>query len=265
MGNIPEFTSDDSVGNQESEVKETSEETQEEVKETPEESSPEIKPAEETSEEESLSEDTAQEVEPDVQIQKEQAYKEIIGLSKTKADLLQEIQHLRGERRTLKEAELRKVETQIQDELKDINPEDVPKVERIAKQRGFIKQEDVKKMFYDLEKERQLNAFLDKYPEFKPENDPEDRNWKALQEELGYYKMPSDPTKIINVLEKARKSVQPKGSERNTQEVKRNLATASKGGGGVQRSSVPGHLTSSDKEELRRGGFTESEIEEMNK
>lgn len=280
IGKIPEFTDDDSVSSEEEqEVKESPEETQGEVKETPLESSPEEKPTEEPKteeaevepeaepEKEEPSEDTTEEVEePDVQVQKEQALKEVAGLYKQKAELLEDIKKYRGDRRELKEAELKKVETTLKDELKDINPEDIPKVERIVKQRGYIQKEEVQKMLYNNEKQKQLDSFLNKYPEYKPENDPEDKNWKALQNELSYYRMPDDATKISAVLEKARKGIQPVSSERDTQPVKERLKVAQKGAGsGIQRSSPRGRLSAEQKAELSRGGFTPEDIREMDK
>ena len=276
ISKIPEFAEGSMSGEQEQEVKESPEETQDEVKETPEESSPEEQPTEESTEEESseedLSEDTTEEVEETpsdvskLQAQKEQAYKELIGLTNQKAKLLQEVKSLRGDRRELREAELHKVEGQIRDELKDINPEDIPKVERIVKKKGFVTNEDVQKMIYNTVKQQQLDTFLNKYPEFKQENDSDDVHWNALQKELSYYKMPTDPYRVSEVLEKARKGIQPKSSERDTQPVKQRLKTAQKGSTqGIQRSSATSRLSSEEKEELRRGGWSEAEIIKMDK
>lgn len=274
VGNIPEFTADEG-GEGDQEVKETStEEVVEEKEKTPTESSTDNKSAEETSEKEEVGEDTTdssgekeEEKKGSISPQtKEELINDIIGLTNTKQKLLDDIVGLRGNRRELKQKEINKVENQIEDELKDISQQDKEIIEKIARSRGFVSKDEVKVMLYKDIEERQLQDFLNKYPEFKPENDPNDKNWKMLQEELGFYKKPSNPYNTMSVLEKARKSIQKIGSERDTKPVEHRLKTASKGSGGsIQRSSSSTPISSEYREELRRGGWSEEEINEMEK
>ena len=275
VGKIPEFTSEEGEGEKE-EVKETPAEEAVEEKETPSEPSTEEEPAEETKEEtkeeelkppeEELSEDTT---EVDELAKKEKERDKLIGqvegLATTRDKLLGEITGLRGDRRELKEKELIKVEKEIKDELKDVNPDDVVIIEKILKSRGYMSKDEAQKMFYDSIKQQELNKFLDKYPEYKPENDPSDVNWKTLQSELTDYRMPTDPHQVGRVLEKARRAIvkTSPSSERDTKAIKQRLKTASKGVVGIQRSSPQGQLTPEQIGELRRGGFSEEEIKEM--
>ncbi len=245
VGKIPDFKDEGAE-----EVKKAPiEEIGEEETETPEEPSASEKPADEPQEEE-ISGDT----------DNEELQKQVQGLSQEREKLLKEIQELRGQRREIKQVELTKVESKV-DELKDLHQEDVALIDRIFKAKGYASKEDVQKIWYEQIKQEKLNAFLEKYPEFKPENDSHDINWSALQRELGYYKFPTDPHRIPEILERARKAIQPVASGRNISTAERNLKTAGLGTGGVNRSSPSKSLSPEKRAWLK--GFTEEEIREM--
>jgi len=250
----PEFTP-----NEPEEVK------QEEGKLPEEQLPPQEQPAEETEpageqeavkpEGETISEDT-----------EEEAKKQILGLESERQKLLDEIKTLRGERRELKQEQIDKVDDQLiqaKDEISDLYPEDVKTFERIAKAKGLISEDRVKKMVYDTAKQQTLDSFLEKYPEFKPENDSEDKNWNALQRELSLYKMPENPKMLATLLERARKQIMPFSSGEQNTASQRRIKTASSGAGGIQRSSSQKSLTSEQKEVFRRGGWTEEEIKNI--
>ncbi len=196
----------------------------------------------------------------------EEVQKQVLGLEQEKQKLLEEITSLRGERRELKQVQIDKVDSQLiqtKDEYADLYPEDVKTFERLARSRGLVSKEEVKKMVYDTVKQQVLDDFLTKYPEFKPENDPNDKNWNRLQQELAFYKMPDNPKLVATLLEKARKQVVPTQGEPNTLEAQRRIKTASMGQGGVQRSSSKSTLAPEQKESYRRGGWTEEEIKDI--
>lgn len=243
-------------GGEEAEKQAETEEVSEKEKETLEEAAASEKPAKE-------SEETAPSEEGD---DAAELARQVQGLSQEREKLLQEIQSLRGQRRELKQEELHKVETQI-DELKDLNPEEVALIDRIFKAKGYASKEEVQKIYYNQVKQEQLNSFLEKYPEFKPENDPNDINWNALQRELSFYRAPEDPHGFTAILERARKAVQPanSGEQTITKTVQqRQLKTAGVGKGGVIRSSSSQtRLTEQQKDVLSRGGWTEEEIKKL--
>jgi len=276
IGQIPSFSNEDSGGREGTEVKERVEATHSEEKETPEESSTLEKPAddesseelsEETSEEEDVSEDTAEEEsqppEPTNSLQSQ-----IKGLEEQRKTLLKEITNLRGERRTLREEKVKQIDKEI-DDLKDIHPDDIKAVERIIKSKGFMSKKEVNKMLYDQTAEREKNRFLEDFPEFKPENDPNDENWNLLLSEMKDYKRPDDPHDTYKLMLKARKYIsnQIQSSERGVKETKAKLKTASKGGGNAKRSSSPsgGKLSEEQKMLYRKGGWSEEEIAELDK
>lgn len=186
------------------------------------------------------------------------------GLQEERKKLLQQIHDLRGQRRELKQEELIKVEKKIDDELKDVNPEDVTVVERILRSKGYITKEESHQMFYESVKNEELEKFLIKYPEYKPENDPNDTNWGSLQKELGYYRKPTNPHDIAVILERAHRSLkQQVGGDRDVSVKKRQLEVAGVGGGGVQRSSSRKSLNPSFRQMYEQGGWSEEEIKRM--
>lgn len=187
------------------------------------------------------------------------------GLLSEKAKLLDEVKSLRGTRREIKQEQISKVEKQI-DDLQDLNPADVSVVERILRTKGYIRQEEASKMFYESVKQEKVNSFLERYPEYKPENDPNDINWAALQRELGYYKMPTDPHQLTEVLERAHKALVKPTSTHTQQIKKQQVAVASHGSGGVSRPSAPAQtkvLTATQRDSLIRGGWTEEDLKRI--
>lgn len=254
IGNIPEFSADSvPVLPQEGkeEVKEpVVEETAEEEKETPE------LPAEKPDGQEPI-------VDTPVQVDPQELQKAIKGLQEERAGLLKEIVELRGQKREIKQEQINKVEKQI-DELKDIHPDDVAVIDKVLRSKGYLTKEESQAMFYEAVKQEELVKFLEKYPEYKPENDPGDVNWNTLQREMAYYKLPQNPHDIYNILERAHRAVPRTRSDLGTIETKKHvLQTASHGSGGSQKSSVSKKLDPRDIDELKRGGFTDEDISSM--
>lgn len=260
IGKIPDFTEDETIVKNPpvvtgEEVKEAAdEELVEEEKETPTEPPAEEKPAE--------GDEIPEEVDTS------ELLKQVQGLSQEREKLLREIQALRGTRRELAEAQLQKVESKL-DDLKDLHPEDVSVVERILRSKGYITKGEAEKMYYEDVKNLELTKFLEKYPEYKPENDPNDINWNSLQRELGLYKLPANPHQIGELLERAHRAVSKLPGGRAEPAARERIKIASMGAGGSQRPSslrTPSEiapLVEGNKEMLRRGGWSEEEIEQM--
>lgn len=255
VGKIPEFTKDEETLEVNPAVP-ISTVPAEEEKETPAEPPTENKPAGET-----------EPVAPSAQqVPSDEAGEQVRGLQIERAKLLKEISDLRGQRRELKEQELFKVESTI-GELEGVNPEDAEVIEKVLRAKGYVTKEESQKMFYESVKQEELNKFLERYPEYKPENDPADVNWQTLQRELAYYKMPGDPHRTGEVLERAHKNVRPLQSisRPHVAVAKRQLEVASVGSGGTQHSSIGKTLPPHFREEFVRGGWTEEEIKSIEK
>ncbi len=189
--------------------------------------------------------------------------KQVNGLTNEREKLLQEIQSLRGVRREIKKDELVKVDAKI-DELKDLHPDDVKVVEKILKAKGYVTKDEADKIIYNNTQQDELDKFLSKYPEYKPDNDKHDINWNALQRELQLYRMPTDPHQIQLILERAHNSIQKPSGDRTITTIKQKIAIAGVGSGGTQRSSSSGKTLSPRlKEEFSRGGWSDEEITKM--
>lgn len=196
---------------------------------------------------------------PDVDA-KEQ--KQVQGLLQEREKLLKEIQSLRGQRREIKQNELAVVNNKI-DDLQDVNPQDVSLIEKVIKSKGYITKEESAKMHYEAVKQEAINKFLDEFPEYKPENDPHDINWSAFQREFADYRLPTDPSRIPEILKKVHRAIAKVPSERGIPEKRQQVKIASSGSGGVQRSSPTKALDPDTVSQLRAGGFSDEDIKRM--
>ena len=218
-----------------------------EEKETPSETPTEAKPVEEPTQVESPKQDA------DV------LEKQLLGLQQEKSKLLEEVKHLRGTKRELKQEQIVTVQKEM-DDLKDVNPEDASLIERVLRSKGYVSKDEVHKMYYKSVQDQVIAAFLEKFPEYKPENDSQDVNWNTLQRELADYRMPENPHDIHRVLEKAHRSITKSVSDQNLPAKKRAVETASTGTGGIQRSSSAKSLDLNKRRALEEGGWSEEEI-----
>lgn len=262
IGMIPDFTVDDSSQSPNptdevvlEEVKETGDEIPVEEKETPE------LPAEKPGEEVAAPADSTRQPEVQGEDDKDKA---IQGLQEQKAELLKEIVELRGQKREIKQDQIAQVDKQL-DELKDLNPGDVDLIERVLRSKGYVNKAEANQMFYEAVKQEEVERFLTKYPEYKPENDPKDSNWNALQKEVGMYKMPTNPKLIYEIMERAHRLIPKVASGLSLPAQKRKLEVASQGAGGTQR-PAPNAAKAFDADTramLQRGGFTDEDIKDM--
>lgn len=260
IGKIPDFTEGESLEEVKSGVYEetTSEET-----ETPSESSSEEKPAtsDETQEEQIPPEAPKENLEI---AQGDEVINQLNALQKERTRLLREISELKGQKREIKKEELFTVQKNIQ-QLEDVNPQDAEVIEKVLRAKGYLTKEESNQMFYDAVKQEELNKFLEKYPEYRPENDPTNVNWDSLQREIALYKMPQNPHQIGDLLERAHKMVRPLhgAAQQKTTVVRRQMEVASVGGGGTQQSSSTKTLNSRYRDELLRGGWSEEDIKNI--
>jgi hypothetical protein len=192
--------------------------------------------------------------------------REIRGLQQQKDELLKEIVGLRGERRELKQQEIQKVEDKI-DQLEGVHPDDVQLVEKVLRSKGYMTKSEFEAKTYEQVKAQVTDAFLERYPEYKPENDPNDTNWNALQRELSLYRQPSDPKQIGDILERAHRAIARPSDARGVEVKKRQVATASAGSqpSASPKPSSPAKtsLTEAQVQAYRAGGWSEEEIAAM--
>lgn len=243
----------------ESEEKELVEATEEVADETESEQEPEdakdIEPEEEESE-------PAQEDESEAKV--------IEGLNAQKQALLNEIVNLRKERRQVRESkpEPEKPIT-VDDELKDLNPGDVEIIEKVLKAKGYVRKEDVNSLTASQAIRQEQDKWLQEHPEYLPENDPDDKNWLRLKEEVeGMYRPPSSPEHLRRILDRVHQSISPKASLPNISKSsvdakKERIAAASKAstGSATPKKSSPSTVDKSLKGYLH--GFSDDEVNEL--
>lgn len=250
IGTIPEFTTDETTPAPAEAPVET--EIPEEVKQTEETETP-APPAEKP--DETVVEESPAPSQEEVQRAEQGLQNELVRLRK-------EIANLRGQKREIKQEQINAVQEQI-DELKDMHPDDVATVERVLRAKGYVTKEEQKKMFYDAVKDEELNKFLERYPEYKPENDPDDANWTALQREISLYRTPDNPREIATLLERAHRGIVKVASGPSIAPKKRQVELASVGGGGTQTSSPQVKLDPDRRAMLKQGGFSDEEIQSI--
>ena len=243
IGKIPEFTQEETVEVKEPVPDPTTEQLPE--KETP--APPAEKPTEsvETQGEEAPSQDNA-----------------IQALQTERVKLLKEISELRGQKREIKQEQLERNQAQI-DELKDLHPDDVATIDRVLRAKGFMTKQEADGMFYEAVKNEELNKFLEKYPEYKPENDPGDVNWSSLTREIGLYKMPANPRQVAEILDRAHRAIVK--APTNLQPQRRQVQIAGAGRGGSQPGGSSKSLDSDRRAMLKQGGWSEEEIRKIEK
>ncbi len=279
-----EFTTDEQPEVKEEEKETLSgsspDENQEEQPASTGEETPGVEVPEETEEAEEPSVDTEQGVEPLI-VKKEELEKQIQELERQTQGLegerlrkLREVQELRTEKRDIvpTKEEIKDVEDEVL--LEGVNPDDVKLIEKVLKAKGYVRKEDAAKLAeekvqgitYEQSQKAYMQDFLNKHPEYKPENDPGDVMWRKLQDELSLYAVPQDATKIPTILERAHGSIAPTpvGGEK-PEVIKKRLETAGLGAGQGKKSSpsTSPALTPQQVEEYRRGGWSEEEIKKM--
>lgn len=195
------------------------------------------------------------------------------GLEGEKERLLADIRDLRGTRRVVREALEGEQSPPSQpqpapDVLKDIHPDDVALIDKVLRTKGYVTKEEASSMFYKSVEKEEISKFLLTHPEYREENDPNDVNWNALKREWSYFDpaLRSDPKLIGDLLLRAHQSLARGTTDRTITAKKQQVAVASVGGSGVQRSSPSAKTLSPQyRQVLERGGWSEDEIQNIEK
>lgn len=260
IGHIPDFTEDTPVGGEVEEVSVASTESPAqavEEKETPTEPPAEEQPSdsqEPTDDTGALSE------------LKGQLKKEIKGLAIDRKKLILELDDLREQRRQTREAELKKVQQEV-DELQDLNQDDIKIVERILQAKGYVSRNQLDQMLFEARKQDEISKFLLEYPEYGEKNDADRRKFEALLEEVKLYREPGDPKTYGTILRRAHKNLSStQGSgERDIAVKQKRAEIAGMGSSGAQRSSSVKSFDQKTRERLLAGGWSEEDISNMEK
>lgn len=205
------------MDNQEQEVKERNLNVDSEVIQpnfdqegTPDESSTEQKPGEETSEtkedlvknepEEENSGDKQSEDEQQPVEKQEVIIKDVEGETPREKALRLEITKLRGQIR--EKNSITPPSKDVDNNLvsKGYHPEEIKKVKELLNDLGYVNKDEIQKS----EKQKVIDSFINKHPEYLPQNDKDDVLWNAVNNEFnsGFYNNRSDnPVVISKILE----------------------------------------------------------------
>lgn len=160
----------------------------------------------------SVKPEVQQEVQPDTQAKIQELEAKIADQSRHLTGSKSEALKIRQENEALR-AQIENLKTQ--QESPQVSNEDLQYVDQILSKAGYVKKDDLKKFEiaqYQKERDSVLMDFMEKYPEYKPENDKGDIKWTALINEVAQYKEPDNPKDWFSLLKKAHKIINPDNS-----------------------------------------------------
>jgi len=163
------------------------------------------------------------------------------------------------------------------DDLSDVDPDNIELIERVIKAKGFVKKEDLQKQTYEETHKSAQDAFFSAHPEYLPKNDPDDKLYNAILEELSLFATPKDAKLIPKLFTKAHEQVVKRFPNRFTTKktipqknaIVARTRRASMGGGSSGGGNNPapknknngtGKLSAAQKQQMLHGGWTEEEI-----
>ena len=186
----------------------------------------------------------------------------------------QQILEARKQRRTLRE-DIRTLgvpEELNQDDLSDIDQEDIKRLDRVLRSKGFVSKSEVQETLLKQAQQEVEDSFFTSHPEYSVSSDSNDLLYNSLKEEIVQFAKPQTVASMKRVLERAHKAVQErfpqsflqKGSLSTEMAKQHRKEVASIGGGTTSsRANRQTTLTETQKQELLKGGFSEEEIAEM--
>jgi len=105
----------------------------------------------------------------------------------------------------------KEVDPKNKDVLKKYDPSEIENLKEVlevmADDLGFIKKSEYAKESYQKDAHRELNSFLEKHPEYLPENDTDNTLWNAFQGEFNLYNRPQEPRDYQKIFNKIHHSL----------------------------------------------------------
>ena len=269
IGKMPEFTSEDTPPEVTAEA--TTESVVEQTEEVEEKETPTVPPAVKEPDDKEV--EKVEKVEPEVVVDSNiklevgELKREIEGLSVARKELIADLKDLRGLKRDLQQEKIDKLENQIKDKedtLNDINPNDVDVIDRVLKAKGYVPRQEINKMFYEERKNEEIAKFLSEFPEYSEKNDPDNKMFGPLLQEVGLYKEPTDPALWGTILRRAHRVLSSNKNVGGSVEVKKQLIkTASVGAKGASKPTSAKPMDDRRRRLLEDAGFSEEEIRGM--
>ena len=77
----------------------------------------------------------------------------------------------------------------------------------LAKEMGYVRADDLAGQSYADKAQETLDSFLEKHPEYLPENDTNGTLWNAFKAEYGLYKQPANPKDFSKIFDRIHRDV----------------------------------------------------------
>lgn len=143
----------------------------------------------------------------------------------------------------------------------------------LAEELGYVRNEELQTMTYADTAQASLDGFLDKHPEYLPENDKDGTLWKQFGDEFKLYAKPTNPKDYAKIFERVHQTVfgiQPAGKLPNNQAQIRKVQSASHAGASSQAGGSRERSAGGGRQAAAEGmrfdmlkGFSEDELEEL--
>lgn len=140
----------------------------------------------------------------------------------------------------------------------------------LAKQMGFVRADELAGANYTEKSQDALNSFLDKHPEYLPENDKDGTLWGAFKSEYnsGIYQQPKDPKDFQKIFERVHRDVfgiKPAGALTKVTAQREKVSVASHAGAS-SAPTIPSRRGTAAPQGLRLDmlkGFSEEDLADM--
>lgn len=97
--------------------------------------------------------------------------------------------------------------SEIDEELKEYDPDELKRFEQIASKMGFAKKDEILHESTQEKLNAEFESFIDAHPEYAPENDKDGVLWNQLKSEFTLYNPPKDSKTLRKVLNKVHNDV----------------------------------------------------------
>lgn len=140
----------------------------------------------------------------------------------------------------------------------------------LAEEAGYVRSDQLAGQSYNERASAELDSFLEKHPEYLPENDKDNMLWGQFQNEFAMYRQPPDPKTFKRIFERVHRDVfgikvagEGKGA---TVAAQRKVASASHAGASAPARAVTSTRPKTNTSGLRLDmlkGFSEDEIADL--
>lgn len=202
-----------------------------------------------------------------------------IQIQTAKQRIVSKRQARRDRRELIQTIDTKTEDSENDDDLSDVDEDQVKLFERIAKVKGYVPRSELRAQQFEETRKTAQEEFLEKHPEYKPENDTDDSLYNTLKSELALYAAPEDPRLIPKLFERAHSAVKqqyPDKFSKTVKTVQQHVAAssrtkvASSGSQSPKSSTVKaeqkessGTLSSEKIQILKNSGWSEADIAEL--